>query len=130
MYSYKRQCAVCNNSSFDHVKDLLQHVEQAHPDERFSRKVRDTYIMDAVFAEVGFGQPWCWTEGLSVMIPELVNVFGINSAFAWYGAQNHRHGGPMSYKPRTYLEALQRACGLDDGLDDVMYAAAAEVDNA
>ena len=84
--------------------------------------------MDACFAEVGYGQPRSWMEDLAVYIPELGRVFGANSAFAWYGTTSHHHGGPWSYRPNTYLEALEIACGTRQSAEEALYAAAAEVD--
>ena len=56
-------------------------------------------------------------------MPEMVRMFGPNSAFSWYGPGQPDFDNYTPW-PRTYYDALIRATWVNDGLDKFLYSQA------
>ena len=122
--NWKHTCAVCYKD-FNSLSLLKNHVEQHHRSVEFNSEIKINYISDATITYLGPAQPPCWMDEEDEYIDELGRVFGNDSAEAWCGGYQNR---PNGVDPKTYYEALIRACGLCDDDDKIIYDAAALVD--
>ena len=127
MYRY---CAACFKR-FPSVEKLRDHVGLQHKDVEFSIGIQGSYIVDVVGEWCGGAQRW-----ETVLVSELARVYGRGSRLAYHGPDFYQPlYGEVKTVPKTYYEALVRACfdddkmlEMDDGMDGELSEMANQVD--
>ena len=111
----KRSCHICE-IEFDNLDLVRQHVAQYHPKKAFTCKIAILCYCEAV---EHFAQNKIRYIRRGCLIPEMGQMFAYKSALAWCGLIPHDciNNVPV---PTTYLEAIERAAWVDDGLDGIL----------
>ena len=117
----KRSCHICN-VDFDNLVLVREHVRKYHPKKKFNCKLAILCYCEAAEVFVIKNEDRL-NRRKGCLIPEIAQMFGHKSALAWYGYIHHDciNHEPV---PTTYLEALERAAWIDDGLDSILKAQA------
>ena len=107
----KRTCHICE-CYFDNLNQVKDHVYVMHQKSVFTRSLALFCYFEAMEF---FLMRYKGNKGRP--IPEMVRMFGPNSAFSWYGPGQPDFDNFTPW-PRTYYDALVRAMwGLNDGVD-------------